>query len=454
MTLSENLRYDHQRVFQDSLDDAVRRGVAPGFQYVIFDGSSVLFNGVSGFSTLPSPAHPSGIHWKNSTVLNLASCTKLCVSLVALHIISRNLCNTGFTFDDLDDADKLAEVLPEFRPGSGSLTVKILEGLGNVGPDGKRELKLRDAKERLTLRHLLTHTAGMGYSWTHPVMNEVLVPSDGTVPNKPSATMTGSILDFDLPLLGEPGLTWRYGQATDWLALFAVRSTNKNLRQLLHEIIVQPLSIPPSEADLFFASKSPTTHASMHVRSPSSSSGFEEIPFGVWTTEDGGDPPPGKAYFAGGGLLGSCQAYATILQAVLRRDERILSREVWVEAIKDDLKDREVPVQLPKPIWDSQIPSMSCDVVEFAKSTAQEGGASVNLLQCFVATAPTKSGRPAGSFGWGGLGNTYYFVDPINNIGAIISTQLFPFFDEKLVQMRDELEALVYNTLKPRKARL
>ncbi|KDQ54629.1 hypothetical protein JAAARDRAFT_60596 [Jaapia argillacea MUCL 33604] len=438
----------HQVVFQDFLNDAVARKVGPGFQCTIFNESSILFNGVAGFSTLPSPAaHTSGVPWKTSTVAWLASCTKLCVSLIALHIITHNPSNTGFMFADLDDADKLAEVLPELRPGSGYLTSKILEGFGDVQVDGKREMKLKDTEGRVTLRHLLTHTAGMSYTWANSLLRELIVPSDGSVPNKAFPRMAGDIFDFDLPLVGEPGLTWSYGHASDWLGLFAVRSTNKNLRQLFHQIISQPLSIPPSEADFFFSSKSPATHASMYVRSRSSPTGFQEVPFALWTPENGGDPPPGKAYYAGGGLYGSSEAYATILQAVIRRDTRILSREVWAETIRDDLQDREIPVRIPRPAWVSQVPSVSRSVMEFAESTAVDGGASVNLLQCCLATAPTKSGRPAGSFGWAGLANTYYFVDPVNNIGAILTAQLLPFFDERVVETRDTLEALVYQTL-------
>lgn len=72
----------------------------------------------------------------------------------------------------------------------------------------------------------------------------------------------------------------------------------------------------------------------------------------------------------------------------------------------------------------------------------------MNLLQTHLALAPTVSGRPAGSYAWAGLGNTYYFVDPKNSIGAIISTQVLPFADPQLMQMKDEWESLVYSQIK------
>lgn len=59
----------------------------------------------------------------------------------------------------------------------------------------------------------------------------------------------------------------------------------------------------------------------------------------------------------------------------------------------------------------------------------------------------TTSGRPTGSYSWAGLCNTFYFVDPIKKIGAIISTQLLPFADPQLMKMKDEWEALIYSQL-------
>jgi methyl acetate hydrolase len=63
--------------------------------------------------------------------------------------------------------------------------------------------------------------------------------------------------------------------------------------------------------------------------------------------------------------------------------------------------------------------------------------------------AKTVSGRPAGSFAWAGLANTYYFIDPVKGVGAIFGTQLFPFYDKRVIETRDSLESLIYRTLFP-----
>jgi methyl acetate hydrolase len=64
-------------------------------------------------------------------------------------------------------------------------------------------------------------------------------------------------------------------------------------------------------------------------------------------------------------------------------------------------------------------------------------------------SAKTVSGRSVGSFAWAGLTNTYYFIDPIKGVGAKFGTQLIPFYDSQVIEMRDKLECLVYQALCP-----
>jgi len=430
-------------IFQSFLDDAVEKGVAPGFQCVVFDRESVLFNDVSGNATGPSDTAPEGIPFRPDTLVWLASASKISLSLIVLHIVERGLAKIGFSMKDLDSHEALVEVLPEFRHGSGSLVTKILEGFEEeLGEDGKKVMKLRDAKGQVTLRMLLTHTAGMALYWNNPLIVDLYRPSDGSVPHFGIPFFTGDTRDFEAPLVTEPDTTYTYSCSSDWLGQFAVRSTGRSLRQLFKDIICEPLCIPSSEADLWIPPSLSTNQASIHVREANKS--FRAIPFPLWSMEE--PLPEGKAYFAPACIFSSLQGYAKVLQAVLNMDSKILSKKVWEMAVGDDLKDRGIKV--PKPEWKSYLPDWSLDLDEYAKSTAEDG-TGVNLLQCKVATAPTVSGRSAGSFGWGGLANTYFFIDPVKGIGAILGTQLLPFLDPQVAEMRDKLESLIYQTLFP-----
>jgi CubicO group peptidase (beta-lactamase class C family) len=58
------------------------------------------------------------------------------------------------------------------------------------------------------------------------------------------------------------------------------------------------------------------------------------------------------------------------------------------------------------------------------------------------------NGRSAGTLSWGGLYNTYYWLDPAKKVAALIMTQILPFADTKTVKLYGQLEAAVYDTLK------
>lgn len=165
---------DIETTLQAFIDNAVKYGVAPGLQCTVFDKDKLIFNGVSGYASLPSESNPAGKPMTKSTIFWLASATKLVISLLALHVLDKGLIY-GISLDDLDNPDALAKIVPEFAPGSGSLVTKILEGFEDgVGPDGKKIMKLRDAKNRVTLRQLMTHSSGMGYAFNHHLLWELV----------------------------------------------------------------------------------------------------------------------------------------------------------------------------------------------------------------------------------------------------------------------------------------
>ena len=154
---------DAQKPIQDLFDSAVARDIAPGFQFTVFDKNHLLVNGVSGHakvsgeSSEPVPMRANHCHW-------IASASKIVVSIVALKILERGLGKNGMTLDDLDNHDKLVEILPEFKRGSGHLVTKIIEGFEpTLGADGRKIPVLHDVKRGITLRMLMTHTAGLTY---------------------------------------------------------------------------------------------------------------------------------------------------------------------------------------------------------------------------------------------------------------------------------------------------
>jgi methyl acetate hydrolase len=148
-----------EQVIQKFFDDAVAQGLAPGFQFAVFDKDSLIASGSSGLVDAVS-----GTPFRNDHIIWLASCSKLSISIMVLHILEKGLCPNGMTLADLDDHEKLVQVLPEFKHGSTSLVSKIIVGFEKeLGSDGKKVPILRDYEGKVTLRMLLTHTSGLAY---------------------------------------------------------------------------------------------------------------------------------------------------------------------------------------------------------------------------------------------------------------------------------------------------
>lgn len=186
------------------------------------------------------------------------------------------------------------------------MITKIFEGFGPVGRDGKKELKLRDAKKGCTLRHLLTHTNGLGYYFNQAGMLELWRPIDGSKPHFDFPFLTSKIKDFSYPLMFEPGEEYLYGGGADWLGEFAVRSTGKNLRLLCKELVFEPLGLSEDEIDLVH----PGQQAGVHVRS-SEKGQFVDFPMKLDIPgADGWNPAEGKAWLASGPIYSSLQTYS------------------------------------------------------------------------------------------------------------------------------------------------
>jgi len=61
---------------------------------------------------------------------------------------------------------------------------------------------------------------------------------------------------------------------------------------------------------------------------------------------------------------------------------------------------------------------------------------------------PGPNGRSAGTFSWGGLYNTYYWLDPAKKVAGLIMTQILPFADPRAVSLYGRFENGVYESLK------
>ena len=145
----------------------------------------------------------------------LASMTKLVTSIAALQLIEQG----RLEFDA-----PIASLLP------GLAVPRVLTGFAEDGSPIDRP-----AARPITLRHLLTHTAGFGYDGMNPELMRARGPGGPPPPNTLAA--------LDAPLLFDPGNGWEYGISTDWLGLAVEAASGDTLEAWLAVNLFEPLGL-------------------------------------------------------------------------------------------------------------------------------------------------------------------------------------------------------------------
>lgn len=170
-----------------SLSDIVDKAVAgddaiPGTTVVVVseDGSELFVKsaGKRGVST-NEPMTPDNIFW-------IASCTKMLTGLACMQLVEKGVLK-------LDDASQTEGFCPEWRD------LKVLTSDG----------QLTEKKNGITLRMLLTHTAGFGYAFFNERLRDWGYPAGIN-------EFSGDFDDIIQPLVFQPGEGWEYGVSNQW----------------------------------------------------------------------------------------------------------------------------------------------------------------------------------------------------------------------------------------------
>src|ERR1700749_2711716 len=198
------------------IDAVLRRAVdakdVPGVVAVAATDKGILYEGAFGTRDLAK-----GPEMTLDTIFRLASMTKAVTSVQAMQPDKEG----KFQLDR-----PVGNILPELS------APQVLEGFDDSGAP-----RLRPAKRPITLRHLLTHTAGFGYEFD----NADLVRY-GKATGPPS-TSTGKLAALHLPLTFDPGERWQYGINIDWAGKAVEAISGKTLDAYLKDHIFTPLGM-------------------------------------------------------------------------------------------------------------------------------------------------------------------------------------------------------------------
>jgi len=376
----------------ETLRDAVTAGEIPGIVAAATTASGTIHAFAAGNRAVPDGA-PMGM----DTVFRIASMTKAITATAAMQMVEQG---------KLALDAPAGETLPELA------APQVLEGFDAAG-----EPRLRPARTPITLRRLLTHTAGFGYDTWNADLNTY-----ARVREVPAAR-TGRLAALGMPLSSDPGTEWQYGINIDWAGRMVEQASGLDLEAYFQRHIFGPLGMVDS--GFVIRPDMAARLASVHAR------------------KDGGlvplqTPlnPPREFYPGGGGLASTPHDYLRFLRMMLNGGTldgaRVLAPETVAVMGQNHMGALNVQVMR------SVIPAMSNDFEAFPGMEKKWG------LSFLINTRDVPGGRAAGSLAWAGINNTYFWIDPTSGIAGLLMTQVLPFGDTAVLRLLGAFEQAIY----------
>ncbi len=375
---------------------AVDAKAMPGIVAVAGTDKGMLYEGAFGKRELGKDA-PMTL----DTVVWIASMTKAITATAAMQLVEKGKLNLDRPAVEV--VSKLAEA-------------KVLEGFDAAG-----QPRLRAPRRPITLKHLLTHTAGFAYEiWQPDIAKYQTVTGTPGITTCQNAALT-------TPLLFDPGDRWEYGINLDWVGKMVEAVSGQKLDRYLQENVLGPLGMKDTSFKL-----SPSQQArlaSVHQRGPDGT--LAPIEFGL--------PQEPEFHMGGGGLYGTAGDYLTFTQMILRRGAAKGGQILRPETV--DLMAQNHIGALEVGPMKTAIPPLSNDVELFPGMSKKWG------LSFLINTQQAPTGRSAGSLAWAGLANTYFWIDRARGVAGVFCSQVLPFFDTTATDLLTKFETEVYRAL-------
>jgi CubicO group peptidase (beta-lactamase class C family) len=335
------------------------------------------------------------------TIVWIASMTKAITATAAMQLVERGKLN-------LDRPAQ--EVVPEVG------RARVLEGFDAAG-----QPKLRAPKRPITLKYLLTHTAGYGYEiWRTEIAKYQQVTNTPGITTCTNAALT-------TPLLFDPGDKWEYGINIDWAGKMVEAAAGQKLDAYFQQNIFGPLGMKDTGFKLSAAQK--VRASAVHQRDDKGA--LAPVEFAL--------PENPEFLMGGGGLYGTASDYLAFAQMIMNggthKGAQVLRRETVEQMAQNHIGQIEI-TELK-----TAIPPLSNDVALFPGIGKGWG------LSFLINTQPVPGGRSAGSLGWAGLANTYFWIDRAKKVCGVFLSQLLPFYDHTAIDLFGKFETEVYKAV-------
>ena len=368
-------------------------GEIPGVVAIAATGSEVIYQGAFGKRDLSRDDAMTA-----DSVFWIASMTKAITAAAGMQLVEQG---------KLALDEPIGKVLPDLA------APQVLQGFDASGAP-----KLRPASKPITLRHLMTHTAGFAYNMWNGDMVQYLektgLPAVTTCQNAALKT----------PLMTDPGTRWEYGTNIDFVGKAVEAASGQRLDAYLRDHMFTPLGM--SDTGFKIGESQRKRLVGMHSRAEDGT--LAPIPFEL-------EQEP-EFHMGGGGLYGTAADYIRFTQMILNKGHgnghQVLRPETVALMGQNNIGDLTMGKM-------TSAVAFATNDVDLYPEMAKKWG-----LSFLINTAMTPEGRSAGSLAWAGLANTYYWIDPARNIAGVILMQLLPFADRKCLEAFAGFERGVY----------
>ena len=378
--------------------------IRPMLQRYVDEGS------IAGVVTLVmrngTVVHQSAVGWadkegrkpmREDTLFRIASQTKALTSVAVLQLVEEG---------KLSLTQPVSTIIPSFAKTTVAVTA---DGKTTVVP----------AKRQITIRDLLTHTAGISYGTQPSIAAQYeakgLGPAAGNgwyFADKNEAICDAMERLGTLPFVAQPGEAYVYGYNTDVLGCVVERASGQSLDRYFKERIIDPLGmtdtffyVPNNKRDRLATVY--TTAEGKAVRAPQGAKGQGHYVEG-----------PRRGFSGGAGLVSTARDYARFLE-MIRRDGEFEGKRY--------LSPRSVALMRTNQVGTLHSP----DGMGFGYGfqTTERYGA--NGMET------------PGSFGWGGAYGSNYRIDPKEGLVTVLMIQMLPLQND----MRERFAAMLYQSL-------
>jgi methyl acetate hydrolase len=375
-----------------SLRGAVERKDVPGVVALVTSREKVLYQGAFGVADVST-----GRALTTDALFRIASMTKAVTSLALMQLIEQGRLGLD------DPAEKF---LPEL------VGLKVFESFDAA----TGEYRLRPASRAPTVRHFLTHTSGLAYPFTSATWRDF----------KPRA---GETYPFGGPLLFDPGERWHYSTSTDVVGRLVEVISGQKLEDYFRANIFAPLKMADTSYNV------PQEKGPRLVAQQQRAGDRMDGQVVLQPTQLGLTIP---APIGGGGLASTANDYGRFVRMFLNGGELDGQRV---------LKAETVALMGQNHIGNVAMPALKTHLPRSADFTFINEGRDKHGLGFLITTDQVPGKRSPGSLSWGGINNTYFWIDPSRGIAGVIMMQYLPFADAKALAVYDAFERGAYQLL-------